>query len=127
MEFDVGVHLADEFLLRAADVAAAAARPVAAGDRTVTGTVWDVDRDDGEEDQSAGRTYQNQNNTSCPRSRTEVRPTASGASTATTEMVRRGGAFGSTRSLSRRRSWRRSALGGRSASARRGGVARRRG
>jgi len=59
MEFDVGVHLADEFLLRAADVAAAAARPVAAGDRTVTGTVWDVDRDDGEEDQSAERTYQN--------------------------------------------------------------------
>ena len=55
MEFDVGVHLADEFLLRAADVAAAAARPVAAGDRTVTGTVWDVDRDDG--DGSTGRRF----------------------------------------------------------------------
>ena len=43
IEFDVGVRLADEFLLRASVTVAAQA---VGGDRTVTGTVWNVDHDD---------------------------------------------------------------------------------
>ena len=54
MEFDVGVRLADEFLLRAGDVAAAAR--AADGDRTVTGTVWNVHRDDGDRRRRGGST-----------------------------------------------------------------------
>ena len=39
VEFDVGVHLADEFLLRATDITAA---QTVGGDQTVTGTLWNM-------------------------------------------------------------------------------------
>jgi len=45
VDFDVGVNLADDFLLRATGLAEAQS---IGGDRTVTGTAWNVDDDDEE-------------------------------------------------------------------------------
>jgi len=43
VEFDVGLDLADEFILRASDLAEA---QIASGDQTATGTVWNMSSDD---------------------------------------------------------------------------------